>query len=122
MPVFTRLREGVLVVSVDGDFAPGELQRACDRGLDNAETPVPVPVLLDLSGAAGLAMKSPEEAAAAADFFGNRRTVIAHLAVLAPTAAVYELTADGSDFATSAGSDTRAFRDRTSALEWLTGD
>ena len=29
MPVFTRMRGGVLVVTVDGDFTPGEGKKLC---------------------------------------------------------------------------------------------
>ena len=33
MPVFTRMRDEGLVVTVDGDAAAGELSRAGERGL-----------------------------------------------------------------------------------------
>ena len=61
MPVFTRMKEGLLVLTVDGDFTANELRRVTLGAFESAETPQNVPILLDMSGAAGLSAKSSEE-------------------------------------------------------------
>ncbi len=119
MPVFTSMRDGVLVVSVDGDFTAGELSRAGEQGLQSEGVPTPVTVLLDLSGAAGVAKKRPDELGRTGEFFESRRESISRVAVLVPSDDAYRLMSIDGDFATSAGIPSRPFRDRGTAMEWL---
>ena len=86
MPVFTRLRDGVLVLTVDGDFTPNEVRRIARQAFEADDTPEVVPVLLDMSGAAGISEKSGEELEAmGATFLGSRQR-ISGLAIVAPSA------------------------------------
>ena len=119
MPVFTRMRGGVLVVTVDGDFTPGELSRAGERGLASDDVPSPVAVLLDMSGAAGLETKSQDDLRLTGEFFGERQDVLTRVAVLTPSDVAYGLLDIGTAFATSAGIQSRPFRDRAEATKWL---
>ena len=119
MPVFTRMRDGVLVVTVDGDYTPGELSRAGERGLASDEVPSPVAVLLDMSGAAGLEAKSPDDIRLMGEFFGERQEVITRVAVLTPSDTAFDLLDSGGAFAASTGIPGRPFRDRAQAIAWL---
>ncbi len=121
MPVFTRLRDGVLVVTVDGDYTPGELSRAGERGLASDEVPSPVAVLLDMSGAAGLESKSQDDLRLTGEFFGEHREAMTRVAVLTPSDTAYDLLDSGGTFAESTGIPSRPFRDRAEAIEWLSG-
>ncbi len=53
MPVFTRVRDGILVLTVDGDYTANELRRVALGAFGSEETPSRVPVLLDMSGGGG---------------------------------------------------------------------
>ena len=119
MPVFTRIRDGVLVVTVDGDYTSDGLRRAGERGLESDDVPTPVAVLLDMSGSAGVGKKSSDDLRQTGEFFGQRRELITRVAVLAPSDVVYGLMNIGSVFATAARVPTRPFRDRGEAMEWL---
>ncbi len=119
MPVFTRMRDGVLIVTVDGDYTPGELSRAGERGLQSEDVPTPVAVLLDMSGAAGLRQKSTDELELIGEFFGERTELMTRVAVLAPSDLAYGLMNVGGVFASSTRIPTRPFRDRAPAMEWL---
>jgi hypothetical protein len=118
MPVFTRLREGVLVLTVDGDFTANELRRVAFGAFEEEETPAAVPVLLDMSGAAGLSAKPTEELEAMGAIFGAYRDRITGLAVVAHEEAHGHFAADGH-FAQEAGSGVRAFLAHADARAWL---
>ena len=49
MPVFHRVVEGVLLVTVDGDFTADEIVRVGGRALDAPDLIQPAFVILDLS-------------------------------------------------------------------------
>ena len=119
MPVFTRMRGGVLVVTVDGDFTPGELSRAGERGLASDDVPSPVAVLLDMSGAAGLEGKSPDDLRLTGEFFGERQDALTRVAVLTPSDVTFALLDTEGDFAAATGIPSRPFRDRAEAIAWL---
>ncbi|MDX1495376.1 MAG: hypothetical protein R3253_15015 [Longimicrobiales bacterium] len=118
MPVFTRFRDGVLVLTVDGDFTANELRRVAYGAFHEDEAPRVVPVLLDMSGAAGVEAKSGEQLQAMGAIFGAYRDRIAGLAVVAP-AAVHELFADSGDFGQEAGMELYACSTHAEAREWL---
>ena len=65
MPVFTRLRDDVLTLTVDGDYTANELRRVAIAAFGSEETPSRFPILLDMSGAAGVMSKSDDEMKAA---------------------------------------------------------
>ena len=119
MPVFTRMRDGVLVVTVDGDYTPGELSRAGERGLASDDVPSRVAVLLDMSGAAGLQNKSEDDLRRTGEFLSERGETLIRLAVLAPSDVAYDLLDGGGGFAALTGIPSRSFRDRAEAFEWL---
>jgi len=115
------MRDEVLVVTVDGDYTPGELSRAGERGLVSDEVPSPVAVLLDMSGAAGLEKKSPDDLKLTGEFFAEQKERMTRVAVLTPSDVAYDLLDSGGAFATSTGIPSRPFRDRAQAIEWLSG-
>ena len=119
MPVFTRSRDGVLVVTIDGDYTPDELSRAGERALARDDVPSPVAVLLDMSGAAGVENKSSDDLRRTGEFFGERQEIMTCVAVLTPSDVAYGLMGSGGDFAASTGIPSRPFRDRAHAIEWL---
>lgn len=95
------------------------MSRAGERGLASDEVPSPVSVLLDMSGAAGLEKKSPDDLKLTGEFFGERRESMTRVAVLTPSDIAYDLLDDGGAFAESTGIPSRPFRDRAQAIEWL---
>ncbi len=119
MPVFTRVRNGVLVVTVDGDYTSGELHRAGARGLDADDVQHPVPVLLDLSGAAGFEKKPSAELQATREFFVERQEQMTRVGALASSDIAFRIMERWCFFATTAGLEARPFRNRAEALEWL---
>lgn len=118
MPVFTRFRDDVLVLTVDGDFTPNELRRVAYGAFHEDGTPMTVPVLLDVSGAAGLSTKSGEDLRAMGAIFGAYRDRISGLAVVAPAQAHGLFAADG-DFGEQAGLPLHACDAHRDAHTWL---
>ena len=118
MPVFTRFRDGVLVLTVDGDFTPNELRRIAYGAFHEDEAPEVVPLLLDMSGAAGVAAKSPEELESLGAIFDAYRDRIAGLAVVAPSG-VHPLFSGDSHFAQEADVPVSTHTAHAEAREWL---
>ena len=118
MPVFARVRDGVLVLTVDGDYTANELRRIGSSAFEAESTPQRVPVLLDLSGAAGLAKKSASDVAPSGAIFGAYRDRLVGLAVVA-AANVHHLFDDKSDFASLAGVRVFTCQSHTDARAWL---
>jgi hypothetical protein len=115
MPVFTRLRDGVLEVIVDGDFTTGELMRAGTKAIESNGLPKPVPVLLDMSGAAGLDAKPEDQLREAGAFFGELGASLGRFAVLGPPAAAMVM----EEAAEAAGLQARPFGRKAEAVGWL---
>jgi hypothetical protein len=118
MPVFTRVREGVLVLTADGDYTSNELRRVGFTALEADGTPSPVPVLLDLTGAAGIERKPEVELRATGAIFGAYRDRITRVAVVA-SPEVLALFDSESAFAKEAGVAVRACRSHADARAWL---
>jgi hypothetical protein len=118
MPVFTRLRDGVLVLTVDGDFTANEVRRVAVRAFEDDGTPNPVRILLDMSGAAGISGKPPEELRATGAIFGAYRDRISGLAVVA-AAEAHPHFADDGEFALGAGLAILACNSHADARAWL---
>lgn len=118
MPVFSRVRDGVLVLTVDGDYTANELRRVGFGAFEAPDTPMRVPVILDVSGASGLANKSPTEMGATGAIFGAYRDRLTGIAVVA-SADVASLFDGQSDFATEASVRVRACQSHADAREWL---
>ncbi|MDA0329774.1 MAG: hypothetical protein O2958_12300 [Gemmatimonadetes bacterium] len=120
MPVFTRVKDGVLVLTVDGDYTPNELRRVAFAAFEAKETPPSVPVLLDMSGAAGLSLKTQEELQASGAIFGAYRDRVTGIGVVA-SAEVHSLFADDGDFGREAGVGVKACQSHADARAWLAG-
>lgn len=118
MPVFSRLRDGALVLTVDGDFTANEIRRVAFGAFEADDTPPSVPVLLDMSGAAGIATKSEVEMQAVGAIFGAYRDRVAGLAVVA-AADVHPMFSDTGDFGHEAGLTVQACHSHAEAREWL---
>lgn len=119
MPVFSRVRDGVLVLTVDGDYTANELRRVAFGAFEAEETPRRVPVLLDMSGAAGLPDKSADELQASGAIFGAYRDRITGIGVVA-SADVHPLFQPDGDFGSEAGVTIQACRSHADARQWLT--
>lgn len=118
MPVFSRFRDGVLTLTVDGDYTANELRRIGFSAFEADDSPTKLPVLLDLSGAAGLANKSPAELAATGAFFGAYRDRLTGLAVVASPGLASLFDAQ-SDFASEAGVAVEVCASHADAKAWL---
>jgi hypothetical protein len=118
MPVFSRVRDGVLVLTVDGDYTANELRRVGFGAFEADQTPKHVPVLLDLSGASGIENKPPSELAATGAIFGAFRDRLAGIAVVAPPD-IASLFDEQSDFAQEAGVRVHACQSHADARTWL---
>ena len=120
MPVFSRVRDGVLTLTVDGDYTANELRRVGFSAFEADEAPDKVAVILDLSGAAGLIKKSPAEVAATGAIFGAYRDRLTGVAVVAASN-VTSLFDAQSDFAARAGGRVGVFSSHADARAWLEG-
>jgi|SRR5688572_1431002 hypothetical protein len=118
MPVFSRMRDGVLVLTVDGDYTANELRRVGFSALESQGTPKRVPVLLDLSGAVGLARKSAADIAATGAIFGAYRDRLSGIAVVAAQD-VLTLFDGQSAFANETGVNVQACQSHADARSWL---
>ena len=118
MPVFSRIRDGVLVLTVDGDYTANELRRVGFGAFEAESTPKKVPVLLDLSGAAGLAKKSPQDIAATGAIFGAYRDRLTGIAVVA-SADAHALFDGKGVFGSEAGVRVKACASHAEARDWL---
>jgi hypothetical protein len=118
MPVFARVRDGVLTLTVDGDYTANELRRVGFGAFEADGTPRRVPVLLDLSGAVGLAKKSAADLAATGAIFGAYRDRLTGIAVVA-SPNVFNLFDGESDFANEAGVRVQACKSHGEARDWL---
>lgn len=120
MPVFTRSKEDVVVLTADGDYTTGELQRVGDRALAREEGAAAGPLLLDLSGAAGLDGKAASDLVETGEAIGRHRERVSRLAVVV-AAQFAPLFDSGSAFARAAGVETRACASHVDAMIWLRG-
>jgi hypothetical protein len=118
MPVFTRFRDDVLILTVDGDYTANELRRIAFGAFESAEVPKLVPILLDMSGAAGVTAKTQEEMGAAGAIFGAYRDRITGLGVVVAGEAHPLFTAD-ADFGREAGIRVQACHSHAEAREFL---
>jgi hypothetical protein len=121
MPVFSRVRDGVLILTVDGDYTANELRRVGFTAFEADDAPSKVPVILDLSGAAGLAKKPAGEIAASGAIFGAYRDRLTGIAVVAASDVTNLFDAE-SDFAGRAGGRVGVFTSHADAHAWLKGD
>jgi len=118
MPVFSRIKDGVLVLTVDGDYTANELRRVGFSAFESESSPNRVPVILDLSGAAGLPRKSAADVAATGAIFGVYRDRLAGIAVVA-SQEVHHLFEEKSAFAGAAGVKVQACASHAAARAWL---
>jgi hypothetical protein len=115
VPVLHQVREGVLVVTVDGDFTPGEIERVGALALEAPDLIRPAFVLLDLSGMSGLSGSSLDGLRPVAEFFAGPRTPVARLAVMAST----DVSDAVVEEATTSGLESAGFKTKADAMEWL---
>src|SRR5690606_2066044 len=116
MPVFTRIKHDVLVLTADGAYTAGELERVGARALASAEAAAPL--LLDLSGAAGLEGKDADEIAAAGRAIAGLAAHVTRLAVVVGSRHAPRFDGE-SDRARAAGVPARACPSHADALAWL---
>lgn len=120
MPVFTRVKDDVLVLTVDGDYTANEIRRVAFRAFESAEMTGAVPILLDMSGAAGVAHKTTAELRATGAIFGAYRDRITGIGIVA-SPEVHALFDRDGDFGREAGIAIKACQSHADAREWLTG-
>lgn len=121
MPVFTRLRDDVMTLTVDGDYTANELRRVAFNAFESGELPTRVLILLDMSGAAGVMLKSVDEMKAAGAIFGAFRDRITGVGVVV-AADAHPLFADDSPFVQEAGLPARPCHSHADARAWLGGE
>ena len=121
MPVFTRLRDDVMTLTVDGDYTANELRRVAFGAFESEETPANFPILLDMSGAAGVTLKAEDEMRAAGAIFGAYRDRIAAVGVVVAGEA-HPLFTEDSPFSQEAGLPVKACHSHADARAWFAGD
>lgn len=119
MPVFHSKKDGVLVITVDGDYTSGELKRVGGAAVADPDTPTPALILLDVSGAAGLGNRTAAELMETAEFFGSMGVALSAVAILAPSDDAHSLMRMGMTLYADRGIQAEVFRDRTGAMAWL---
>ena len=122
MPVYNAEKDGILVITVDGDYTSTELKRVGAAAVADPEAPAPARILLDVSGAAGLTNRPPAELGEVADFFASLGASLHALAVLAPDDASHALMRVGMGLYAGSGLRSQVFRGRPEAMAWLKGE
>jgi hypothetical protein len=122
VPVHNAQKNGVLVITVDGDYTAAELRRVGAAAVADLDAPARARILLDVSGAAGLARRPPAELIEVADFFASLGDTLHAVAVLAPDDASYGLMRMGMELYAGGGMRAEVFRDRPGALGWLNAE
>ncbi len=120
MPVFTRVRDGVIVLTVDGDYTANELRRVAFGAFESGEIHSSMPILLDMSGAAGLAGMSTDELRASGAIFGVYRDRIRAIGVVV-SPDIHELFSAHGDFGRETGVEVKACDSHVDARAWLAG-
>ena len=118
MPVFARLRDDVVTITVDGDYTANELRRVASAAFESDDIPARFPILMDMSGAAGVLSKSVEEMKAMGAIFGAHRNRISNLGVVA-AADAHGMFALDSPFAEEAGLPVRACHSHADVRAWF---
>ena len=121
MPVYHAHKDGILVVTADGDYTTSEMRRVAAAAVGSPDTQIPVRILLDMSGAATLKSRASDELFELADFFTSLEDKLDAVAVLAPDEASYGLMRMGMTLYTGRGVRANVFRARSEAVEWLNG-
>jgi hypothetical protein len=118
MPVFSRVKNDILVLTADGDYTPAELARVLATAFRKQDQEAPAPVLLDLSGAAGLDGKSSESLKAEGAALAAHSDRIGRLAVVVPSRFAGLFDGDGP-FASAVGVAVKPCTSHADAREWL---
>ena len=105
MPVFHRVQDGVMTVTVDGDFTADELTRKSNQALEARDPEMQLGILLDISGAAGAAGTPVSDLTKA---FVDHPSQVSRIAVLG--------TQDDTELG---GVPIKGFYRRAEALDWL---
>jgi len=119
VPVHSAQKDGILVITVDGDYTSSELRRVGAAAVAHPDTRVPARILLDVSGAAGLKNRPRAELMETADFFASMGEALGAMAVLAPDDASHGLMRMGLAMYAARGIPAEIFRNRPEAVEWL---
>jgi hypothetical protein len=119
MPVRAAFQDGVLAITVDGEYTPEELRGTGDAALLDPGVAGQVRVLLDVTDAVGLRARSSETLRETALFFAARRDRVAKVAILAPDDLGYGLMRQAAVYAGNAGLVAQVFRTRAEGLSWL---
>ena len=118
MPVFTRMKDNILVLTVDGDYTPNEVRRVWLAAFEAHDSDTTIPVLLDLSGAAGLNAKTDGDWEATGAIFGAFADRIHGIAaVVSPE--FFDAFQEGSVFQSRAVARVGHFASHADAREWL---
>ena len=120
MPVFSRVKDDVLTLTVDGDYTPNEIRRVAFQAFESAQLAHPMPILLDMSGAAGLGLKSSEDLQATGAIFGAYRDRIRGIGVVV-SPDLNGLFTPEAELVREAGVPVRACQSHADARAWLSG-
>lgn len=122
MPVTTEWVDGLLIVSAVGAYASQELRDVGGAALTEDSEGPPVPVLLDMSLAEGLADRPSEQIRTTVEHFVALRHRVRRVAIIASEDLVYGLMAQAKTFAWLGELETQVFREREEGLAWLRED
>jgi hypothetical protein len=121
VPVYHAHKDGILVITADGDYTTSEMRRVAEAAVASPDTQVPARILLDMSGAASMKNRTSDELFELADFFTGLGDNLDAVAVLAPDEASYGLMRMGMTLYTGRGVRADVFRARPEAVGWLNG-
>jgi hypothetical protein len=115
-----QIQDGVLTMSLAGQYAPADVTEAFLTAMKDPACPNPVPLLVDVSRSESLATRPAEEIKRVARFLGPYADRIGgRCAVVAPADVQFGLSQMGSVHSEGVGVTSRAFRNREDALTWL---
>lgn len=120
MAVEYQIKDGVLMMSFAGVYAPEEVTERFLAAMKDPACPTPVAMLVDVSRSDALATRPAVEIKRVAEFLGPYADRIGgRCAVVAPADVQFGLSQMGSVHTERVGVTSRVFRSREDALAWL---
>ena len=120
MPVTWGIQGSVLRIECVGEYEPEDITNAFRAAMENANTPMRVALLLDVSRSLSLKGRTPDQIRYVAEFLQPYvERISARCAVVVGATLDYGFSRMGSAYSAGIGVTSEIFRDSESALEWL---
>jgi hypothetical protein len=116
------IQDGVIILEFTGTYVSAEIIRQFLKAMNDPACPPEVALMADVSRSESLAGRPTDEIRMVAEFLGPYSDRIGgRCAVVAGGDAQFGLSQMGAVYTEGVGVQTRVFRTREAALEWLKG-